>query len=277
MYTDSISWSSPTEPLPMIRDPRVAFEQLFGVGGTAAERAARTRSTGSVLDWITARVGQLKRELGTGDQQRMDQYLENIREIERRIQHVETRNASGEVRELAGAPTGVPDSFDEHVKIMFDLQVLALQSDMTRVFSFKMGRDASARVFPDSGVMTGFHPSSHHGNNPARVREFAEINRYHVSLLPYLLNKLKTTMDGDTSLLEKTAIVYGSPMSDSNTHNHRRCPLIVLSGANRMFGGNVHLKAPDGTPMANAMLSLMHRLGMDDLQSFGDSTGEFTF
>ena len=277
MYTDSISWASPTEPLPMIRDPRVAFEQLFGVGGTVAERAARTRSTGSVLDWITMRVSQLKRELGTADRERMDQYLENIREIERRIQHVETRNSSGEERELAGSPTGVPDSFDEHVKIMFDLQVLALQSDMTRVFSFKMGRDASSRVFPDSGVATGFHPSSHHGNNPARVKEFAQINRYHVGLLPYLLSKLSTTMDGEKSLLEKTAIVYGSPMADSNTHNHRRAPLIVLSGVRDKLAGNVHLKAPDGTPMANAMLSLMQRFGMDDLQSFGDSSGAFTF
>jgi hypothetical protein len=135
---------------------------------------------------------------------------------------VEARNKSGEERELAGAPAGVPDNFGDHVKLMFDLQVLALQSDMTRVFSFKMGRDASARVFPDSGVMTGFHPASHHGNNPARVKEFAEINKYHVSLLPYLLDKLKNTMDGDKSLLDSTTIVYGSPMSDSNTHNHRR-------------------------------------------------------
>ncbi len=277
MYTDSISWASPTEPLPMVRDPRVAFEQLFGVGGTAAERAARTRSTGSVLDWITARVGQLQRELGAADRARMDQYLENIREIERRIQHVEKRNASGEERELAGSPTGVPDSFDEHVKIMFDLQVLALQSDMTRVFSFKMGRDASSRVFPDSGVATGFHPASHHGNNPARVKEFAAINKYHVGLLPYLLDKLNTTMDGEKSLLEKTAIVYGSPMADGNTHNHRRAPLIVLSGVRDKIPGNIHVKAPDGTPMANAMLSLMHRFGMDDVTSFGDSSGALTF
>jgi len=277
MYTDSISWASPTEPLPMIRDPRVAFEQLFGVGGTAAERAARTRSTGSVLDWITTRVGQLRRELGAADRARMDQYLENIREIERRIQQVETRNRSGEERELAGSPTGVPDSFDQHVKIMFDLQVLALQSDMTRVFSFKMGRDASSRVYPDSGVATGFHPASHHGNNPARVKEFAQINRYHVSLLPYLLDKLNTTMDGEKSLLEKTAIVYGSPMADGNTHNHRRAPLIVLSGDRGKLAGNVHLKAPDGTPMADAMLNLLHRFGMDDIQSFGDSTGVLTF
>jgi hypothetical protein len=178
---------------------------------------------------------------------------------------------------LAGAPAGVPDNFGDHVKIMFDLQVLALQSDMTRVFSFKMGRDASARVYPDSGVATGFHPASHHGNNPARVKEFAEINRYHVSLLPYLLDKLKTTMDGDTPLLENTTIVYGSPMSDSNTHNHRRCPLILLGGGHGIASGNQHLKAPDGTPMANVMLSLMHKLGMDDMQTFGDSTGAFAF
>ncbi len=277
LYTDTISWASPTDPLPMIRDPRVAFEQLFGTGGTPAERAARTRSTSSILDWITGRVSELKRELGAGDRLRMDQYLENIREIERRIQRIEERNKSGEARELAGAPSGVPDSFGDHVRLMMDLQVLAFQSDMTRVFSFKLGRDASARVYPESGVMSGFHPASHHGNNPARVSEFAEINRYHVGMLPYLLEKLKGTMDGERSLLDKTTIVYGSPMADSNTHNHRRCPLVVLGGGNGRLAGNVHLKAPDGTPMANAMLSLMHGLGFDDLQSFGDSTGEFTF
>ncbi len=273
LYTDSISWASPTDPLPMIRDPRVAFEQLFGAGGTAAERASRTRTTASILDWITGRVAELKRELGAGDRLRMDQYLENIRELERRIQMVETRNASGEERELAGAPSGVPDSFGEHVKLMFDLQVLALQSDMTRVFSFKMGRDASSRVYPESGVMTGFHPSSHHGNAPARVREFAEINKYHVSLLPYLLDKLKNTMDGDTSLLDKTAILYGSPMGDANVHNHRRVPILMLGGANGALRGNSHIHAPEGTPTANAMLSLLHGMGMDDLEAFGDSTG----
>ncbi|MBU6365645.1 MAG: DUF1552 domain-containing protein [Gemmatimonadetes bacterium] len=277
LYTDSISWASPTEPLPMVRDPRVAFEQLFGVGSTPAERAARTRSTGSVLDWITGRVAELRRELGAADRQRVDQYLQNVREIERRIQQVEARNRSGEERELAGAPAGVPDSFGDHVRLMFDLQVLALQADMTRVFSFKLGRDASSRTYPESGVMTGFHPASHHGNNPQRVREFAEINKYHVGLLPYLLEKLNTTMDGDTPLLQKTAIVYGSPMADGNTHNHRRCPLLVMGGANGRHAGNQHVKAPDGTPMANAMLTLLHRLGMDDVAQFGDSTGTLAF
>ncbi len=276
-YTDTISWASPTDPLPMIRDPRVAFERLFGTGGSAAERAARMNSTRSILDWVTGRVAELKRELGSGDRVRMDQYLENVREIERRIQLVESRNQTGEERALPGAPVGVPDSFDEHVKLFMDLQVLALQSDMTRVFSFKLGRDASARVYPESGVSAGFHPASHHGNNPQRVKEFAEINRYHVSLLPYLLEKLHGVKEGDGTLLDQTAIIYGSPMADGNTHNHRRCPLLFLGGAGGTLKGNLHLKAPDGTPMANAMLGLLQGMGMDDLESFGDSTGCFTF
>ena len=171
----------------------------------------------------------------------------------------------------------MPVEFADYVKLMFDLQVLALQADMTRVFSLKMGRDASARVYPESGVMTGFHPASHHGNNPKRVTEFYQINKYHVGLLPYFLEKLKNTMEGDASLLDKTMIVYGSPMADGNIHNHRRCPLIVLGGANGKLRGNEHLRAPDGTPMANVMMSLLHRAGMDDVQSIGDSTGEFLF
>ena len=276
-YTDTISWSSPTEPLPMIRDPRVAFDQLFGAGGTPEERAARTKTTGSILDYITGRVADLKRELSANDRQRMDQYLDNIREIERRIQQVEARNTSGEERELPNAPAGVPDSFEDHMKLMFDLQVLAFESDMTRVFSLKCGRDASARVYPESGVTTGFHPASHHGNNPKRVTEFYQINKYHIGLLPYLMNRLKSAKEGDSNLLEKTMVIYGSPMADGNVHNHRRCPLIVLGGANGQLAGNMHLKAPDGTPMANAMLGLMHRLGMDDIENFGDSTGEFLF
>ena len=196
VYTDMISWASPTEPLPMIRDPRMAFDQLFGAGGSTEERAARRRATGSVLDYITGQVADLNRKLDPSDRQRMERYLEDMREIERRIQQVEARNTSGEARELPGAPAGVPDSFDEHVKLMFDLQVLAFQADITRVFSFKMGRDASSRVYPESGVSKGFHPASHHGNKPASVTEFAQINRYHVGLLPYFLEKLQAIQDG---------------------------------------------------------------------------------
>jgi hypothetical protein len=258
----------------MIRDPRVAFDMLFGAGGTEVERASRRASQGSILDWITGRVAELKRELKPSDRLKMDQYLENIREIERRIQGIEARNSSGEVRELPEAPAGVPDSFEEHMRLMYDLQALAFQADMTRVFTLKTGRDASSRVYPESGTSTGFHPASHHGNNPERVTEFYLINKHHIGLLPYFLDKLKGIEEGDSNLLEKSMIIYGSPMSDGNVHNHRRCPLIVLGHAQGQLEGNVHLRATDGTPMANAMLTLMHKLGMDDMESFGDSTGE---
>jgi Protein of unknown function (DUF1552) len=276
VYTDMISWASPTDPLPMIRDPRMAFDQLFGAGGSAAERASRRRATSSVLDYITAQLTDLTKRLDASDRQRMERYVEDIREIERRIQRVEARNASGEERQLPGAPAGVPDSFDEHMKLMFDLQAVAFQADVTRVFSFKTGRDASSRVYPESGVTKGFHPASHHGNRPASVLDFQAINRYHVSLLPYFADKLQSIDEGGVSLLDRTAIVYGSPMGDGNTHNHKRCPLLLLGGANGRLAGNQHLRAPAGTPMANVMLSLMHKIGLDDITQFGNSTGTFS-
>ena len=276
-YENSLSWASATEPLPAIRDPRVAFDQLFGVGGTVEERASIRRTSRSILDWIAADIAHLKRELYSEDRVRMDRYLNTIREIERRIQGIETRNSSGEVREIPEAPIGVPDSFDEHVRLMYDLQVLAFRADMTRVISFKMGRDASGRVYPESGTQTPFHPASHHGGKPEAVLDFNTINRYHVGTLTHLLDQLKNSLEGDTHLLDKTMIIYGSPMGDSNLHNHKRCPLIVLGGANGQLEGGVHLKAPDRTPMANAMLIMLHKLGMDDIESFGDNTGEFSF
>ncbi len=273
VYTDSISWASPTEPLPVIRDPRVAFEQLFGAGGTPEERALRRRTSGSILDWVTGRIAQLERELGPNDRQRLDRYLQNVRELERRIQMVERRNRTGEERELPEAPAGVPDSFEEHMKMMWDVQALAFASDITRVFSFKISRDSSARVFPESGTNRPFHPASHHGGREEAVLDFYLLNKYHVSMLPYFLEKLRDIQEGDTHLLDKTMIIYGSPMGDPNLHNHRRNPLVVLGGANGRLEGNLHLKAPDGTPMANAMLTLLHKLGHDDMDSFGDSTG----
>lgn len=276
VYTDSISWASPTEPLPVIRDPRVAFEKLFGVGGTLEERALRRRTRRSILDWVATELTSLKRSLGPEDRSRLDSYLEDIREVERRIARIEARNSSGEPRELPEAPAGVPDSFKEHVELMFDLQALAFAADVTRVFSFKMGRDGSARTYPESGSDKPFHPASHHGGAEKAVREFFAINKYHVGMLPYFLQKLKGMSEGDSNLLEKTMIMYGSPMADGNLHNHRRCPLIVLGHANAKLPGNMHVEAPDGTPMANAMLSLMHSLGMEDITKFGDSTNAFT-
>jgi len=273
-YTDTISWAGPSEPLPMIRNPRIAFDLLFGAGKDNADRVARRQANQSILDWIMSETAGLKRDLGPADRQRLDKYLEDIRELERRIQAVEARNMSGAERELPEAPVGVPDSFAEHMKLMFDFQVLAFQSDMTRVFSFKTGRDASSRPYPESGTNKGFHPASHHGGREAAILDFNTINRYHVSMLPYFLDKLKNTMEGDKDLLEKTMIIYGSPMADGNIHNHRRCPLLLLGHANGQLAGNLHLKAPDGTPMANVMLSAMHKLGLDN-KSFGDSTGEF--
>ncbi len=275
-YTDSISWASPNEPLPMIRDPRVAFDMLFGAGGTAEDRAARRETRRSILDWIAGEVADVRKTLGAADRLRMDRYLDNVREIERRIQMVESRNSSGETRELPGAPRGVPDSFTEHMKLLFDLQVLALETDMTRIISLKTGRDAQNRVFPESGSNQPFHPASHHGNREERILEFNKICKYRVGQLAYFLDRMKNTMEGDASLLDKTLIIWGSPMSDPNIHNHRRCPLVLLGHANGLLKGSVHLKAADGTPMANVMLTALHSLGLDDLKSFGDSTGEFS-
>jgi len=273
-YTDTISWASPSEPLPMIRNPRTAFDLLFGAGNNNADRMSRRKANQRILDWITGETNSLKRQLGPSDQQRLDKYLQDIRELERRIQAVEARNSSGESRELPEAPVGVPDSFAEHMQLMFDFQVLAFQSDMTRVFSFKTGRDASSRQYPESGTDKGFHPASHHGGRESAILDFNKINRYHVSMLPYFLDKLANTMDGEKSLLDQTMIMYGSPMADGNIHNHRRCPLLVLGHGNGRVAGEMHLKAPDGTPMANVFLTLMHKLGLN-VNSFGDSTGEF--
>ncbi len=273
VYTDTISWSSPTDPMPMIRDPRVAFDQLFGVGATPRARAERRAEDKSILDWITSDVARLKKDLGAADQARLGDYLDDVREIERRIQKTESFNSSGEQRELPGAPVGVPDSFEEHIKLMFDLQAIAFASDITRVFSFKLGRDASNRVFADSGVKTAFHSASHHQDRDDRIRDFQKINQYHIGMIPYFLNKLKATPDGERNLLDNTLVLYGSPMGNSNVHNHKRCPLFLAGHAGGALKGNMHIKAADGTPMANAMLSVLHTLGLNDFTSFGDSTG----
>jgi hypothetical protein len=204
----------------------------------------------------------------------LTEYLDDIREVERRIQKIEEHNASGVFRMLPDAPVGVPDSWEEHVKLMFDLQVLAFQAGITRVSAFKLSRDVSQRVWLESGVRTAFHAASHHGGTPQRIEDFGRINKYHVSQLPYFLEKLKTTPDDDGSLLDHTVVIYGSAMGDGNVHNHKRCPLFLAGHGNGALKGNLHLMVPAGTPMANVWLTLLHRIGLQDLQTFGDSTGE---
>ncbi len=273
VYANTISWSSPTTPLPMERDPRVAFERLFGDGATPEQREARRRANASILDSILDKIDELELGLGAADRARLDDYLEDVREIERRIQRVEETNATAVVRELPAAPIGVPDSWTEHVNLMFDLQVLAFMTDTTRIAAFKMGRDVSSRVFTEAGIATPFHSLSHHGNRPDRLAEFAKLNAFHVDQVVHFVQRLKETPDGDGNLLDHSLVLYGSPMGDGSVHNHLRVPLFLAGRANGQLRGNNHLLCPDGTPMANALLTVLRRLGVD-LDRIGDSTGE---
>jgi hypothetical protein len=272
VYANTISWGSPTEPLPMEMDPRVAFERLFGAGGTAKERSVRRAEDNSILDTITQAVARLQKGLDPSDRSRLNSYLDDVREIERRIQKIEQFNASGDRRQLPDAPIGVPDSFDEHVKLMFDLQALAFITDTTRVSAFKMSRDVCQRVYAESGVKVPFHSASHHGETPSKIADFAKINRYHVSLVPYFLEKLKNTPDGDGNLLDHSLVLYGSPLGDSNAHNHKRVPVFLAGHASGKVKGNLHVRCQDMTPMANVLLTLLHKAGMN-MESIGDSTG----
>ena len=271
VYSDTISWGSPTTPLPMTIDPRMAFENLFGDGGTAKERAIRQKENRSILDSIMTETARLQKKLDQQDRSRLTSYLDNIREIERRISAIEKYNSSGVKREIPAAPIGVPDSWEEHVKLMFDLQVVAFAAEVTRVSAFKLSRDTVNRVFPESGVKTPFHSASHHGETPSRIAEYSKLNQYHVNTVTYFLDKLKNTPDGDGNLLDHTLVMYGSPMGDSNVHAHKRVPLFLAGHASGALKGGVHLKAKDETPNSNALLGILHTLGVDQ-DSIGDST-----
>jgi len=272
VYKDTISWSSPTNALPMDLNPRAVFERLFGDGGSPQERLARRRADRSILDVISHDVARLQKDLDAKDRGRLNEYLSDVREIERRLQQVEKYNANNPNRELPAAPLGVPDSFEEHVSLMFDLQALGFMADVTRISAFKMSIDVSQRVFPGSGVKVPFHSLSHHGENPATLAEFAKLNAYHVGLLPHFIEKLKNTPDGDGNLLDHSMVLYGSPMGDGNVHNHKRVPLVLLGHANGQLKGNLHVRCADGTPMANVLLTMLHKLGVN-ADSFGDSKG----
>jgi hypothetical protein len=272
VYMNTVSWSTPTTPLPMTYNPRAAFEQLFGTGGSEADRAARRKVNRSILDGIMHDVARLKKDLNTRDRGRLDTYLENVREIERRIQAIEKYNSSGVQRELPEAPIGVPDSWDEHVRIMFDLQHLAFSADITRVATLKLGRDTSNRVFPESGSMTPFHSASHHGDTPSGIKDLAKINTYHISLMAYFLDKLKNTPDGDGNLLDHSLVLFGSGMGNSNVHAHKRVPFVLAGHASGTVRGNIHVRTKEDTPQANGLLTIMHKLGVE-VEEVGDSTG----
>ena len=272
VYANTISWSSPTTPLPMERDPRVVFERLFGDGATPEERMRRRRTNASILDGILDKVEKLESGLGPEDRRRLSDYLEDVREIERRIQMTEEHNASREGAELPTTPIGVLDSYVEHVGLMFDLQILAFTTDVTRVSAFKMSRDVSSRVFTESEVKTPFHSLSHHQNKPDKLAEFARLNEFHVDQVATFIDKMKNTPDGDGNLLDHSMVLYGSPMGDGSVHNHLRVPMFLAGRANGQLQGNLHVLCPDGTPMANLLLTMLHKLGVD-VPSFGDSNG----
>jgi hypothetical protein len=273
-YTFTLAWATPRDPLPAMLEPKVVFEQLFGAGDTAEDRAARLKTNRSVLDWLVGEVARLNSQLGAEDRRALDQYTTQIREVERRIQLVEKQNTSGEQRAMPEAPSGVPDTWEEHMQLMFDLQVLALQGDLTRVITFISGVDQENRTHPESGTSKSWHGASHHGNVPASILDYNLINTYRTAQMAYLLEKLKNTQEADGNLLDKTAIIWGSSMGDPNLHNHRRCPLVLFGKANGALEGNLHIRAPQGTPMANAFVTLLQGLGHDNIHSFGDSTAE---
>lgn len=270
VYMNTISWSSPTTPLPMTYNPRTAFEQLFGTGGSEADRAGRRRVNRSILDGIMHDISRIGREVSARDRVRLDSYFEAVREVERRIQAIEKYNLTAGDREIPEAPVGVPDSWDEHTRIMFDLQHLAFSAEITRVSTIKLGRDTSNRVFPESGSTTPFHSASHHGDTPGGIKDLAKINTYHISLLAYYLHKLKETPDGDGNLLDHSLVLYGSGMGNSNVHAHKRVPFILAGHASGAIKGNLHVRTAEDTPQSNGLLTVVNKLGVD-VDHVGDS------
>lgn len=269
--SNSISWRSSTLLLPMENDPRVVFERLFGDSGTTdpAVRAARLRSDRSILDSVTEAAADITRGLGAGDRHKIVEYLESVRDVERRIQRAEEQ--SDRELPLVSQPTGVPSTFDAHAKLMFDLQVLAYQSDLTRVITFMIGREFSGRSYPEIGVPEAHHPLSHHQNSRVKLQALAKLNTYHMSLFSYYLEKLRATADGDGSLLDHCLLLYGSSISDGNTHEMTNLPLLLVGGKS-LVKGSRHLQY-DGEPSANLLVSIMEKMGVS-IDKIGNSTGQ---
>ena len=269
-YMNSMSWRNPTTPLPSETNPRFVFERLFGVGSTAEERLARVQEDRSILDGLNHEISKLSRRLGAHDRTKLGQYFDAVRDVEQRIAKAESYNKDFEVPDQ---PVGVPPTFKEYIELMFDLQVLAFQADITRVSSLMMARENVNRSYPEIGLPEAHHSMSHHGNNPEKMKAFTKLNTYHVETLTYYLNKLKATQDGDGNLFDSTVVLYGSGMSDGNTHNNYNVPVVVVGGKDLHIKANRHVKYPKGTPLANLMLGLMDRFGVN-VDKFGDSTAE---
>ncbi len=272
VYQNNLSWSSPTTPLPAEAHPRLVFEKLFGEGGTTEERRAALRKRASLLDWVMDDVSRLKRTLGAEDRGRVDGYLESIREIERRIQRAESNVTDNPLPDL-DRPVGVPAAYGDHVRLMFDLQVLAMQGDVTRISTFQLARETSTRTYPEIGVTDPHHPLSHHGNDPGKIARMAKINEYHVSLFAYFLDRLKNTPEGNGSLLDNSLLLYGSGMGNPNVHDHSNLPVIVAGGGAGGMKGGRHIRYDKPTPMANLHLTLLDKAGVR-MDSFADSTGK---
>jgi hypothetical protein len=269
VYQNNLSWSSPTTPLPAEAHPRLVFEMLFGEGGTPEERQATLRRRASLLDSVRGDLASLKRELGAADRAKMDEFLESLRDVERRIQMAE-RTAHASPRDVE-RPIGVPASYADHARLMFDLQVLAFRGDITRVTSFQLARETSNRTYPEIGVSDPHHPLSHHGNDPEKIERMSKINRFHVTLFAEFLAKLRAVPEGDGTLLDHSLLLYGSGMGNPNLHDHTNLPILVAGGAGGMQGGR-HLRYDQPTPLANLHHALLEKAGVD-LEAFGDSTG----
>ncbi|MEE2790847.1 MAG: DUF1552 domain-containing protein [Acidobacteriota bacterium] len=270
-YMNSLSWASPTAPNPTEADPRIVFERLFGKGGSPEERQAQLNRDKSILDWVLDDMARLQQQLGAGDRIKVSEYLDTVREVERRIQRAEESAVDSSLDDLT-RPTSVPDVWEDHVKLMYDLQVLALRADLTRIITFQMAREASTRTYPQIGVPEPHHPTSHHLDNPEKLAQLAKINQYHVSLFGYLVEQLKRTQDGDGTLLDHTTYLLGSGLGNPNVHDHRNLPIVIASGAGSRIAGGRHVKYDELTPLANLHLTLLDEVGVH-LDDFADSTG----
>jgi hypothetical protein len=267
VYQNNLSWSSPTTPLPAEAHPRLAFERLFGDGGSSSERLAELRQNASLLDWVKDDISRLQKKLGPGDRSKVTQYLDTVREVERRIQVAEAQTADSKLPDL-DRPLGVPAAYADHARLMFDLQVLALQGDVTRVITFQLARETSTRTYPEIGVPEAHHPLTHNGGNPDMLAKVAKINEFHVSLFSYFLQKLKATPDGDGTLLDHSVYLYGSGMSNGDKHDHVNLPVLVAGGK-----GGRHIRYERPTPLANLHLTLLDRVGVR-VDRFADSQGK---